>query len=73
MTLSQLQREVPQINWREYLTTFMTIPLAEDEPIVSYALPYHKEMAKILRQTDRRYVLYMGQGTNGFFDWLFTK
>jgi membrane metallo-endopeptidase-like protein 1 len=55
LTLSELQKEVPQLNWHEYLqTTLGDIKLNDDEEIVSYASPYLSEMGKILAETDRR-------------------
>lgn len=58
LTLPQLQREVPQLNWREYLQATLGhhVHLDEDEPIVSYAMPYMIEMGRILNGTDRRVV-----------------
>ncbi|XP_052868359.1 neprilysin-1-like [Anopheles cruzii] len=57
ITLPELQRRVPQIDWKEYLqTTLGTVPLQPGESIVSYAMPYLVELGKILRHTDRRIV-----------------
>ncbi|XP_039448992.1 neprilysin-1 isoform X2 [Culex pipiens pallens] len=57
ISLLQLQREVPQINWREYLqTTLGSVQLEENEAIVSYAMPYLVEMGRILNETDKRIV-----------------
>uniref|UniRef100_A0A182REY2 Neprilysin, neutral endopeptidase 1 n=1 Tax=Anopheles funestus TaxID=62324 RepID=A0A182REY2_ANOFN len=57
ITLPELQRRVPQINWKQYLqTTLGTVELHPNESIVSYAMPYLVELGKILRDTDRRIV-----------------
>ncbi|XP_058829877.1 neprilysin-1-like [Topomyia yanbarensis] len=57
ITLHQLQHEVPQINWREYLqTTLGNVKLEDDEEIVSYAMPYLIEMGRILNETDTRII-----------------
>ncbi|XP_055627429.1 neprilysin-1-like [Toxorhynchites rutilus septentrionalis] len=57
ITLHQLQTEVPQIDWKEYLqTTLNSVQLVENEAIVSYAMPYLIEMGRILNETDRRVV-----------------
>ena len=56
LTLRELQQEVPQINWLEYLNTFLHTRVDENEPVVSYAMPYLREMGHILRDTDRRVV-----------------
>lgn len=54
LTLAQLQSEVPQLNWLQYLRAFITAPVDEREPVVSYAMPYFVEMGRILQKTDRR-------------------
>lgn len=57
LTLGELQREVPQLNWREYLqVTLGDVELKDDEEVVSYAMPYLVEMGNILNGTDRRVV-----------------
>uniref|UniRef100_A0A2M3YZA4 Putative m13 family peptidase n=1 Tax=Anopheles braziliensis TaxID=58242 RepID=A0A2M3YZA4_9DIPT len=57
ITLPELQRRVPQIDWMQYLqTTLGTVRLQPNESIVSYAMPYLVELGKILRNTDRRIV-----------------
>lgn len=57
LTLSELQKEVPEIDWREYLQeTVGDIRLKRDEPVVVYALPYLVSLGKILKTTDRRVV-----------------
>ncbi|CAG2065718.1 unnamed protein product [Timema podura] len=54
LKLSQLQVEVPQLNWLEYLNAFLDADITEDEPVVSYAMPYFSEMGRIIQRTDRR-------------------
>lgn len=57
LTLGELQKEVPQLNWREYLqVTLGDVELEDDEALVSYATPYLVQMGKILAETDRRVV-----------------
>lgn len=57
LTLPQLQKEVPEIDWREYLQeTVGDIKLKRDEPVVVYALPYLTSLGKILKNTDRRVI-----------------
>lgn len=57
LTLGELQKEVPQLNWREYLqVTLGDIELEDDEALVSYAMPYLIQMGRILAETDRRVV-----------------
>jgi membrane metallo-endopeptidase-like protein 1 len=54
LTLAQLQLEVPQLNWLEYLSAFLHADIDESEPVVSYAMPYFAEMGRIIQRTDRR-------------------
>ncbi|KAF2886482.1 hypothetical protein ILUMI_19691, partial [Ignelater luminosus] len=56
LTLKQLQKIVPQINWVEYLSSFLSDDITENEPVVAYGLSYFIEMGKVLDQTDRRVV-----------------
>lgn len=54
MTISQLHKQVPQINWLEYLKTFLDKAIDENEPVVTYAMPYFIQMGRILAETDMR-------------------
>lgn len=55
LQLSELQHEIPQINWREYLQhTLSDIQLYDNETLVCYAMPYLKQMGKILAEADKR-------------------
>ncbi|XP_070151013.1 neprilysin-1 [Polyergus mexicanus] len=54
LTLRELQREVPQLQWLVYLREFMSVPIDEDEPVVTYAMPYFVQMGRIISKTDRR-------------------
>jgi membrane metallo-endopeptidase-like protein 1 len=58
MTLADLQREVPQLNWRAYLqeTLGHDVDLKDEEEVVVYAMPYLIQMGRILFETDRRIV-----------------
>ncbi|KAG4072943.1 hypothetical protein HA402_006623 [Bradysia odoriphaga] len=58
ITLPQLQRDVPQLNWHEYLQTTLgdQITLQPNEPVVSYAMPYLIQMGRIFAETDRRVI-----------------
>nr|CAG4640659.1 EOG090X01U4 [Eulimnadia texana] len=56
MSLRELEKTVPEFNWREYLQAFLKFPLDDQEPIVTYAMSYLKELGKILSNTDRRVV-----------------
>ncbi|XP_037931990.1 neprilysin-1-like [Teleopsis dalmanni] len=58
ITLSELQEQVPEIDWTEYLQTALgqEIQLQPNEELVSYAMPYLIDMGKILKSADRRVV-----------------
>lgn len=58
VTLNELQNLVPQFNWKEYIQIAFgpEIPIADDEPIVIYAMPYIIELGKIIEDTDRRVI-----------------
>jgi hypothetical protein len=52
--LKQLKREVPDFKWDIYFNVSLFIPIGEDEPIVTYSLPYLKRMSKIIKTTERK-------------------
>lgn len=54
LTLRELQREVPQLQWLVYLREIMSVPIDEDEPVVTYAMPYFMQIGRIISKTDRR-------------------
>ena len=56
MSLAELERIVPEINWRDYLNAFLEEPAQDWEPIVSYAMFYFQELGKLLIKTERRVV-----------------
>ncbi|XP_046994837.1 neprilysin-1-like [Schistocerca americana] len=56
LTLAELQAEVPQLNWLEYLNAFLETDIDDQEPVVSYAMPYFIEMGRILQETERRVI-----------------
>lgn len=56
LTLAELQQEVPQIDWLQYLKSFMDTDINQDELVVAYAMPYFIQMGKIIADTDRRFL-----------------
>ncbi|CAL4073689.1 unnamed protein product [Meganyctiphanes norvegica] len=54
LTLKQLEKQVPEFRWHDYLKAFIADDIGPDEPIVVYAMPYLKRLAKIMRDTDKR-------------------
>lgn len=57
LTLAELERQVPDIRWRDYLNAFLPEqPVDDSEPIVSYAMNYFQELGRLLSRTDRRIV-----------------
>ncbi|OXA51530.1 Membrane metallo-endopeptidase-like 1 [Folsomia candida] len=55
-SIAFLQQEIPDFNWTQYFQTFVHTELGPDELIVSYAFPYLKDMAAIIKQTPPRVV-----------------
>ncbi|XP_018329444.1 neprilysin-1 [Agrilus planipennis] len=56
LPLGMLQRMVPQINWLQYLNSFLPVKITEEEPVVAYGLSYFVEMGKILATADKRLI-----------------
>lgn len=58
VTLVQLKRYVPQIEWKVYIQMAFgpDIPIADDEPIVIYAMPYIVALGKIMAERNERTV-----------------
>ncbi|ROT81033.1 Membrane metallo-endopeptidase-like 1 [Penaeus vannamei] len=54
LTLAQLQQQVPEFNWTDYLSAFLKEKLTPQEPIVVYSMPYLKQLAKIMVTTEKR-------------------
>jgi membrane metallo-endopeptidase-like protein 1 len=55
-TLASLEKDIPEFNWKKYFQTFVHTELPSDEPIVSYAFPYLRDMAHIVKNTEPRYI-----------------
>ncbi|CAL8073379.1 unnamed protein product [Orchesella dallaii] len=55
-TLSTLERDIPEFDWKLYFKTFVKTELPSDELIVSYAFPYLRDMAFIVKKTEPRIV-----------------
>lgn len=57
MSLAELESRVPEIRWRDYLNAFLPErPVGDEEPVVSYAMSYFRELGKLLEKTERRVV-----------------
>ncbi|CAH1396574.1 unnamed protein product [Nezara viridula] len=52
MTIKHLKSLVPQIDWLEYLNTFLSSPVEETETVVAYAMPYFVQMGKIISESN---------------------
>jgi membrane metallo-endopeptidase-like protein 1 len=63
LTVKQLQQEAPELDWLLYFNTFMPTTITDDEPIVSMANEYLKEMAKLVSRQEKRvlanYLIWM--------------
>ncbi|XP_014258696.1 neprilysin-1-like [Cimex lectularius] len=56
MTIRELKRLVPQVDWLEYLKTFLHKPIDDTETVVTYGLPYFSYMGQALAETDKRVI-----------------
>ncbi|XP_022248558.1 membrane metallo-endopeptidase-like 1 [Limulus polyphemus] len=56
MTVQELMDIVPEFSWLDYLNTILPINVDEFEPVVAYALPYFKQMGRIISETPRSVV-----------------
>uniref|UniRef100_A0A0A9W738 Membrane metallo-endopeptidase-like 1 n=3 Tax=Lygus hesperus TaxID=30085 RepID=A0A0A9W738_LYGHE len=56
MTIKQLHDQVPQINWLQYLQTFLHQPIDENEHVVAYGLSYFAYMGRVLSSTPPRVI-----------------
>lgn len=54
MSVKQLHNLVPQIDWLQYLQTFLHKPIDENEHVVAYGLTYFAYMGKVLKSTPPR-------------------
>jgi len=57
MKLHELMKAVPTFNWREYLQTFLQVPINGNEPVVVYSMPYIKAVDRIVANTERRVIV----------------
>lgn len=58
VTLKQLKRYASQIDWKDIIQTAFgsDIPIADDEPIVIYAMPYIVQLSTIMAERNDRIV-----------------
>lgn len=56
LSIDELQRVVPQIDWLKYFNSFLGTTIDKNEPVVVYGLSYFIEMGKILAKTDIRVI-----------------
>ncbi|CAB0043428.1 unnamed protein product [Trichogramma brassicae] len=56
MSLDELRRTVPEIDWRRYLSIVLGRPVGDSEPVVVFATNYLKDLVKLLSRTRSRYV-----------------
>lgn len=54
LSLAELEKQVPEFKWSDYLSAFLKEELTPEEPIVVYSMPYLKRLAKIMADTDKR-------------------
>lgn len=56
LPLKDLQKLVPEFDWQLYLKTILQIKLSDQEPVVSYAMSYFKQLGYLMKKTDRRVI-----------------
>ena len=57
LTVDQLQNQVPDFNWTTYFEALMPPPgFSPSEEVVSYAMPYLVEVAKLIKSVDPQIV-----------------
>ena len=56
--LDTLSGEVPAFDFSAYLKVLLPRPLAVDEKVVMYALPYFKRLTSLVEMTDKRYIVF---------------
>ena len=52
--LGTLMTEVPNFDFSAYLKALLPRPLASDEQVVMYALPYFKRLTNLIAMTEKR-------------------
>ena len=52
-----MTREVPEIDWMTFFNSTIPAAISYDEKVVSYSMPFFKELGKILTTIDKK-VLY---------------
>ena len=56
LSVGELQRLVPEIDWLAYLNEFMPMNVSHDEQVVCFALDFVKQLGPLVNQTDSRCV-----------------
>ena len=57
ITIADLQKKVPQINWMLYFQTLVhPMPINQTEKIVSYSTKFFVKLGKLLQETDKRII-----------------
>lgn len=56
LTVEELGKIVPEIDWLLYLNSFMPTKIDQDELIVVYSMDYFKNMGKILSKVDTKVI-----------------
>ena len=54
ITLEELQTQVPQFNFSQYLDPILPRKFNKTENIVIYALPYYQKLMSLIDKTDNR-------------------
>lgn len=57
LSLSDLQKLIPEFNWELYFRTILEIKISDQELVVSYAMSYFTQLGHLLKKTDRRFII----------------
>ena len=57
LDLGKLSAEIPDFDFTAYLSNLLHRPLNSSEEVVIYALPYFKQLTKLMKNSNKRLVL----------------
>jgi len=64
MTISELQKMVPDFNWLVFLNQFLPEKVDATEEIVVFSPKFLKDMVALVRSTDKRFVAFVNKIKN---------
>jgi membrane metallo-endopeptidase-like protein 1 len=58
LDLGKLSAEIPDFDFSAYLSHLLHRPLNTSEEVVIYALPYFKQLTKLMKNSNKRYCFF---------------